>query len=219
MAGRSREREWQTVTVALPPGPCLNQQVGHRLARRCWSGPRSRRWRPWSRCPSGSASAARRRASPDGRRSGRRVTSLPTFTGWKPSTSLPGSIRRSTWSVSMCLGSGSWTSIPWMVGSAFSRSTVASSSGLGGLGGEPDGDRVHARFLAGLALAPHVDLAGGVLAHQHHRQTRRHAPWVRSRAASTATSSRIARPMATPSRIRALTGRSPRRGSPESRPP
>src|SRR5215217_648324 len=56
------------------------------------------------------------------------ITSLPTFTGWKPSTSLAGSIRRSTRSELMCFGSGSCTRMPWISRSALSRSTVSSSS-------------------------------------------------------------------------------------------
>ena len=44
---------------------------------------------------------------------------------------------------------------------------------LGGLGGEPEGAAQHADLGAPLDLAAHVDLRGGVLAHQHGDELRR----------------------------------------------
>ena len=52
-----------------------------------------------------------------GRKSGSPIKSLPTFTGWKASTSFFGSTAYSTLVSSMCLRKGNWTSIPWMLGS------------------------------------------------------------------------------------------------------
>ena len=40
------------------------------------------------------------------------MSSLPTFTGWKPSTSLSGRIRRTIASGLICFGSGICTRIP-----------------------------------------------------------------------------------------------------------
>ena len=37
---------------------------------------------------------------------------------------------------------------------------------------QPDGLGMHAELLAGLSLHAHIDLARGVVAHQHHRQSR-----------------------------------------------
>src|SRR5438093_1515750 len=56
------------------------------------------------------------------------MDTLPTFEGWNPSTSLPGSTRSNTRCSSMCWGSGSCTSMPWILGSPLRRSMTASSS-------------------------------------------------------------------------------------------
>jgi hypothetical protein len=55
-------------------------------------------------------------------------TSRPTLTGVRASTSLAAS--RVSWIVSgeIRSGSGSWTRIPWTVGSTFSRRTTSTSS-------------------------------------------------------------------------------------------
>ena len=55
------------------------------------------------------------------RASGAMEPSRPTFIGWKPSTSLLGSIASRTFAVSMCLGSGSCTRMPFTARSALSR--------------------------------------------------------------------------------------------------
>jgi hypothetical protein len=55
----------------------------------------------------------------------------PTFTGWNPSTSLAGSMAWMISSSSIWSGSGSWTRIPWISGSAFSPWTTPSSSSWG----------------------------------------------------------------------------------------
>ena len=70
----------------------LDQQARHRLADDVRPAHDHRVARPWSRCPSGSASAARRTGVAGLSAVGSPMTSLPTFTGWKPSTSLAGSI-------------------------------------------------------------------------------------------------------------------------------
>ncbi len=56
------------------------------------------------------------------------IASRPALIGWKPSTSFFGSIRSTTARSLICIGRGSWTRMPWTSGSAFSRSSVASSS-------------------------------------------------------------------------------------------
>ena len=71
-----------------------------------------------------------------GRSVGDFSTSRPMLYGWKPSTSFAGSMRSTTFSASMCAGSGSWTRMPCTVGSAFSRSITASSSASGSVAGK-----------------------------------------------------------------------------------
>ena len=51
---------------------------------------------------------------------GRPVDSRPAFIGWKPSTSLAGSIASITFSESICAGSGSCTRMPCTAESALS---------------------------------------------------------------------------------------------------
>ena len=59
------------------------------------------------------------------------MLSLPMLRGWKPSTSFSSEISASTFSSFMCLGSGSWTRMPWQSGSALkSRTTCSTSSSL-----------------------------------------------------------------------------------------
>ena len=55
-------------------------------------------------------------------------TSLATFSGWKPSTSLAGSISRTTAASSIWGGGGLCTSMPWTAGSTFNSRTIRSSS-------------------------------------------------------------------------------------------
>ena len=55
--------------------------------------------------------------------------------GWKPSTSFFGSMRSVTCASSTCFGSGSCTRMPCTAGSAFSRSTSASTSGCDAVAG------------------------------------------------------------------------------------
>ena len=56
------------------------------------------------------------------------ITSEPTLTGEKPSTSFLGDIDSITRSSSICPGSGSWQSIPWTLSSLLSLSISASNS-------------------------------------------------------------------------------------------
>src|SRR5437773_6112041 len=99
------------------------------------------------------------------------MDTLPTFEGWNPSTSLPGSTRSNTRCSSMCWGSGSCTSMPWILGSPLRRSMTASSC-LGRLLGQPDGFVVQARLAAGPPLHADVHLGGGVVPHQDDGQPR-----------------------------------------------
>ena len=101
------------------------------------------------------------------------MESAPTLNGWKPSESLRGSIASRTARSSRCFGSGSWTRMPWMAGSALSRATSASRIGLRRgrgevvlLGADPD-------LLAVLALAAHVDGRRRVLSDPDDREAGR----------------------------------------------
>ncbi|MNN47963.1 hypothetical protein D3C81_1624080 [compost metagenome] len=62
-----------------------------------------------------------------GRRPNSRSTRWPTFCGWKPSTSLRGSMRWISRFASGMPGSGSWIRMPWIFGSALSSSISSSS--------------------------------------------------------------------------------------------
>ena len=52
------------------------------------------------------------------------MLSLPMLRGWKPSTSFCSEISASIFSSFMCLGSGSWTRMPWQSGSALKSRTT-----------------------------------------------------------------------------------------------
>ena len=56
------------------------------------------------------------------------MLSAPTLIGWKPSTSLAGSISRTTAASSIWGGGGLCTSMPWTAGSTFNSRTIRSSS-------------------------------------------------------------------------------------------
>ena len=107
---------------------------------------------------------------------GRFCTRRPTFSGWKPSTSLAGSTRRSTRAASTCGGSGSWTRMPWI---SAPRVVVlaprAATSAVVAVGGQPHRLVVEAELLAGARLAAHVDGGGGIVADEEHAQARAHA--------------------------------------------
>jgi hypothetical protein len=66
---------------------------------------------------------------------GRFCTRRPTFSGWNPSTSLPGSTRRRTRAVSTAGGSGVWTRIPWISPRALNPCTTAATSSVVALAG------------------------------------------------------------------------------------
>ena len=63
-----------------------------------------------------------------GRRPNWRSARWPTFSGWKPSTSLRGSMRWISCVASRRSGRGNCTRMPWTSGSALSRSISASNS-------------------------------------------------------------------------------------------
>src|SRR5690606_13952422 len=122
-APRSGVRLCVTVTVASPPLPVRSSSRA--------SGRPTMFERPTitTRLPAGSyplcsssstmpagVQGASTSRSPEARR--------PMFMGWNASTSFAGSIRSSTSPARICLGSGSWTRMPWISGSAFRPSTT-----------------------------------------------------------------------------------------------
>ena len=120
-------RLWQTVTVqSAPSPPCIiSAAIGlpTMLLRpsTTHSAPRvSTPLRRSSSCTPAGVQGAKPSRSP--------ISSLPTFTGWKPSTSFRGRMRRITSAERICGGRGIWTRMPWIAGSAFRRSTAASSA-------------------------------------------------------------------------------------------
>ena len=84
--------------------------------------------RPSSEACTVFASITQPSSSVQGVSAGSPVASRPALTGWKPSTSLRGSITFRTFWLSTCFGSGSCTRMPCTAGSALSVSTSASSS-------------------------------------------------------------------------------------------
>ena len=111
-----------------------------------------------------------------GTRPGRPCDSRPAFTGVSPSTSLAGRIAPVMAPESMWSGSGSWSRIPLTSGSPFSRSSSGLELVLRRLRRQLVVDRDDAHLLARLALHPHIDVRGGVVAHEHGRESRRDAP-------------------------------------------
>ena len=124
-AGRSRVREWQTVTVAC------------RCSSRAAIGfptmslrPMTTARRPSMGMPDRSSSST----TPDGvpgAKAGRFCVSRPTLTGLNPSTSLAGSMASNTCcsaSAPMPSGSGDCTSTPSTSADALNRATIARTS-------------------------------------------------------------------------------------------
>ena len=107
-----------------------------------------------------------------GRRPNWRRARWPTFSGWKPSTSLRGSMRWISSVASRRSGRGSWTRMPWTSGSALRRSIRASSSASVVVGRQVVVDRADPDLLGGPALVAHVDRGGRVVADQDHGQAR-----------------------------------------------
>ena len=123
----SRVREWHTVTVALPPGPSCSSRAA--MGRPTMlERPTITACLPVVSIPLRTSSCCTPNGVAGRNPVGSPIDTLPTFSGWKPSTSLAGATRPSTFCESICLGSGSCTRMPWIFESALSRSTSASSS-------------------------------------------------------------------------------------------
>ena len=123
-SARSGVREWQMVTVA-----------SFCSISRAWGFPTMLERPKTTQCfPAGStppsASSSMTPAGVQGKKQGSPVISLPTFMGWKPSTSLSGSIASSTAFSSNWGGRGSCTRMPSI--SARPLSTSISSSSCAG---------------------------------------------------------------------------------------
>ena len=171
-SGRSRVRLWAMVTVQLSPAAAAAPSA----CRRCWSG-RSRRRPARTRIAElllqqhrGSRAACRARA--------RRcpIASRPALIGWKPSTSLTGSMRGDHLPARrFASGSGSWTRMPSTAGVGVQPSTSAISSASLISAGRLVLEALHARFARRLALGADIDGARRILADQHHGEARRAA--------------------------------------------
>ena len=122
MAGKSAVRLWATVTVQLSPS--RSSAIG---LPTMFDRPMTTAFLP-ARSPSSARSNLRQPSGVQGTNPSSPVASRPALIGWKPSTSLSGSMRVMTWAASMWRGSGSWTRMPSTAGSALSRSTSASRS-------------------------------------------------------------------------------------------
>src|SRR2546428_2117112 len=110
---------WTSVTVAFALGPfCI---------RRAASGFPTMLLRPTitTSRPLGSYPLrVRSSTTPEGvagANRGRPISTRPTFTGWKQSTSLSGLTAETALSTEIWSGNGCWTRIPWTFGSLFNR--------------------------------------------------------------------------------------------------
>mmetsp|Transcript_24020 Transcript_24020/g.52425 ORF Transcript_24020/g.52425 Transcript_24020/m.52425 type:complete len:266 (-) Transcript_24020:622-1419(-) len=101
-----------------------------------------------------------------------RIRRRPMFSGWKPSTSLPGSSASYTASSRMWSGTGSCTSTPCTCGSRQYLATVSTTSFWVTLVGRLAQKKVDSRLLACLPLLPHVQHRVRALSNEDHRK-----PW------------------------------------------
>ena len=164
-AARSRVRVWHIVTVAWR----REEELRERLADQARA-----------------ADHHRLRALEGDRRSGRgsrdsppactapppacRASRWPRFIGWRPSTSFAGAIAATASSSSMPLGSGSWSRMPWIAGSALSARDGGEQLRLRAAPREEVVARGDADLVGRPLLVAHVDLGGGVLADQDDRE-------------------------------------------------
>ena len=105
-----------------------------------------------------------------GTRPGWPLASRPTFSGWKPSTSLAGSTASTTVWVSMWVGRGSWTRMPSTASIGVQLRDPHQQVRLGGAGWQADRLRRDAGRVGGLVLGSDIDGAGRVVTHQHDRE-------------------------------------------------
>ncbi len=102
-----------------------------------------------------------------GTRAGKPLARRPTLSGWKPSTSLAGSMAAIILCASICFGSGSCTRMPLTCSSPLSAAMRLISSASLVVAGKFAVEGLHAGFRHGLGFVADVDLACGVLADQN----------------------------------------------------
>ena len=125
IAGRSLEREWAIVTVALEFFATSSIAIG---LPTIMDRPITTASAPLVSIPEISNNFMHPAGVQGTKPVGSSKTSFATFSGWKPSTSLRGSMARMTVSSSMCFGGGDWTRMPCTAGSAFRSATTLRSS-------------------------------------------------------------------------------------------
>ena len=168
--GRSRVRECAIVTVQLSASSSCAIGLPTMFER-----PITTASRP-DRSPSRSLSSIRQPSGVHGTKPCRPVASRPALTGWKPSTSLSGSIRGDhDLLVDMLRAAAAGRGCRRPSTSALSRSTSASSSASGDVGGQPVLEALHARLDGRLALGADIDRGRRILADQHDREAGRAA--------------------------------------------
>ena len=117
---------------------------------------------------SGEQAHAARGVHGDERTATARGEQSPALTGWKPSTSLAGSMQVEHALARRCrFGSGSWTRMPSTVGSALSAATQRDELGLATSRRQPWSLPAHADLVRGLLLVARVDDARRVFADEH----------------------------------------------------
>ena len=117
---------------------------------------------------------ARRRMIPSGvqgRRPGTPASNRPWLIAVRPSTSFPGAIAWMTASLSMPLGSGSWTRMPWTSLPRVQSLHHADQLRGGRVAGHALPDRSHADLDAGALLRADVDARRRIVADEHRRQS------------------------------------------------
>ena len=99
-------------------------------------------------------------------------TMRPTFVGWKPSTSLAGSMASMTSRSMEASGSGSCTRMPSMASSAFSARTAARISSRPARADKWISREWMPAAAQAFSLAVDIGTRSRIVAHQHHAQTR-----------------------------------------------
>ena len=153
-------------------GVLVEQQLRHRLADDVGAADHHR-LQPGERAPARSWPASRSRAACRAPAPGRPLASRPTLSGWKPSTSLAGSMAAMILCASICGGSGNCTRMPFTCASALSVPMSSSSAASLVSRRQLVVEGAHAGLRHRLGLAAHIDLARRIVADQHHRDAGR----------------------------------------------
>ncbi len=169
MPGRSLEREWAMVTVQSAASSSWAIGLPIRFERPITTA------RLPDRSPTTSLSSTMQPAGVHEVRAGRPLARRPALVTVRPSTSLSGEIAATIDALTRVVGHRELHQDPVDGRIVVEALDQRQQLGLRGLGRQAVGLGMHARGGGLLALAADIDLAGGVLADQHHGQARRQA--------------------------------------------